>query len=336
MKTEQILEAMGGISDEYITEAHENIRIKKSRLRPFAIAAAAVLCIAAPLPAGVAAGSDDAYNVLYAIMPSAAQTFKPVQRSCTDNGIRMEVISADISGSEARVLLSLQDIEADRIDGTIDLFDSYRINIPFDNVGHCSFSEYDADTKTAYFVVNIERMDGKDIPNRKITFSVGQLFAHKQHIESYIDGIDLSTVSEAAETFKPEWINGCSDRITPEIAESMDFIVPSDTPLCYAADGMGITGIGFADGKLHIQLFNETKHTTDNHGYLSIVRSDGTKITAEGYASFKNGDSNFNSYEEYIYNVSPEELSDSRLYGEFVTAPPCIEGNWQVTFRLEK
>ena len=89
MNSEQLIDAIGNISDKYIDEAHRTVKIKKHSFKPFAIAAAAMICIAAPLPLGVAAGSENAYNALYMIAPSVAQTFKPVQRSCTDQGIRI-------------------------------------------------------------------------------------------------------------------------------------------------------------------------------------------------------------------------------------------------------
>ena len=336
MKTDTMLDAIGMIDDRFIEEAHRSVHLKKSRYRSIAVAAAAVICIALPLPAATAAGSETAYAALYSVFPTAAQTFKPVQMSCIDNGIKMEVISADINGSEASVCLSMQDLESDRLDKTIDLFDCYNLNIPFDSSSHCSFTKYDPDTKTAYFMVHTERMDGKDIPERKVTFSVSKFLAHKQHIEGYIYDIDLNSVSEIPETFRPEWINGCADGITPEIAENMDYLIPSETPLCYAADGMGITGIGFVDGQLHLQIFNETKHMTDNHGFISIIVGSSKKITPEGVAYFQHGDNNSDSYEEYVFDITPEELADARLYGEFVIAPPCIEGKWQITFRLDK
>ena len=218
MKNDTLFEAVGNIDDRFIEEAHREIHIKKNRFKPFVIAAAAVFCVAVPLPVAEAAGSEKAYQILSSVFPAAAQKFKPVQMSCIDNGIKMEVISADISGSMASVCLSMHDLEDDRLDETIDLFDSYCINIPFDYYGTCSFREYDADTKTAYFMVEIGRMDGKDITDSKITFSVGKLLTHKQHSERYIDEIALSTVTDAAETFKPERINGWGGTINEEIA----------------------------------------------------------------------------------------------------------------------
>ncbi|MBQ1518636.1 MAG: hypothetical protein IIZ53_02160 [Ruminococcus sp.] len=329
MNTDQLLDAIGDISDKYINEAHQTRIIKKHRFKPFAIAAAAVLCIAAPLPLGVAAGSENAYNTLYMFAPSVAQTFKPVEESCVDQGIRMEVISAEINGSEASIFLSMQDLEEDRLDETVDLYDSYDIHLPYDQYGHCSFNKYDPETKTAYFVVHIARMDGKDIRSGKMTFSVGCFLSHKKKTERFLDEIDLSNIPEATDTFFPENTNVWAE-MDGEEAKNTKCIKPSDTPIFYAADGAAVTGYGLVDGKLHIQMNYENRHETDNHGFISLIGGSGQTDHGE-VVFFGNYD-----YNEYIFDVSPDDLADSRLYGEFVSSPPYMKGNWEVTFRLDK
>ena len=49
--------------------------------------------------------------------------------SCEDNGIKFEVISAYVEGNEAKIFISVQDIDGDRIDETTDLFDNFSIPI---------------------------------------------------------------------------------------------------------------------------------------------------------------------------------------------------------------
>ena len=327
MNSEQLIDAIGNISDKYIDEAHRTVKIKKHSFKPFAIAAAAMICIAAPLPLGVAAGSENAYNALYMIAPSVAQTFKPIEESCVDQGIRMEVISAEIKGSEASVFLSMQDLEEDRLDETVDLYDSYDIHLPYDQYGHCSFNKYDPETKTAYFVVHTARMDGKDISGGKMTFSVGCILSHKKKTEGFIDEIDLSNIPEATDTFFPENMNGWAE-MDGEEAKNTKCIRPSDPPLFYPSEGVAITGYGLVDGKLHVQMISENRHRTDNHGFISLIGGSGQ--TDHGKGVF------FGDYTECIFDVSPDDLADSRLYGEFVSSPPYMEGNWEVTFPLDK
>lgn len=46
----------------------------------------------------------------------------------------------------------MQDLTGDRIDETMDLFDSYQINRPFDSSGACRLAGYDAQQKAAAFL----------------------------------------------------------------------------------------------------------------------------------------------------------------------------------------
>lgn len=96
-----------------------------------------------------------------------------------DNGIRMEVESAGLEGDTARIYVSLQDLEGDRIDETTDLFDSYAIRRSFDSVGTCSRVAYDEENRKATFLIEITAMGGSDIKGSKITFSVREFISGK-------------------------------------------------------------------------------------------------------------------------------------------------------------
>ena len=82
-----------------------------------------------------------------------------MQRSCEDNGIRMEVTAAYIHENTAEIYLSLEDLTGTSFDETVDLFDSYRLHTPFDCTGHCQLASYDPDTHTATFLVTLEQWD---------------------------------------------------------------------------------------------------------------------------------------------------------------------------------
>lgn len=96
-------------------------------------------------------GFSPAYEFLYTLSPSAAQKLKPVSMISEDNGIKIEVISAYVESGEAKILISVQDLEEDRIDETTDLFDSFSINTSFDCSSSCENIKYDAETETAVF-----------------------------------------------------------------------------------------------------------------------------------------------------------------------------------------
>ena len=73
--------------------------LEKTRRSPFplqrllGIAAAAAVLLATP---ALAAQTETGYQLLYALSPASAQFFQPVQRSCTDNGVTLEVASVHV------------------------------------------------------------------------------------------------------------------------------------------------------------------------------------------------------------------------------------------------
>ena len=60
--------------------------------------------------------------VLEQISPELARMLTPVELSCTDNGIRMQVEAVAQSKEEILAYLTVQDLEGDRVDETTDLY----------------------------------------------------------------------------------------------------------------------------------------------------------------------------------------------------------------------
>ena len=108
------------------------LRQKKRRggavRRPALAMAALCLCLVLAVPV-LAATLEPVYELVYLVSPAAAQFFTPVQKSDTANGIKMEVVSADIRDNVAKVYITLQDLASDRIDGTTDLYEIGRAHV---------------------------------------------------------------------------------------------------------------------------------------------------------------------------------------------------------------
>lgn len=335
MKTDTMLDAIGMIDENLIDDAKKQRIIKKHKfIKPIVAVATIAVCITAPLSA-TAFGSDKAYSLLYHLSPSTAQALKPVQKSCIDNGIKMEVISADIDGSKASIYISLQDMEQNRIDKTVDLFDSYSINCPYDNISHCSFSEYDEETNTAYFLVAIERMDGKAIKNNKITFSVKEMIFGKETFSEILSDIDMNDISKNPDTMNNINCRGMSYKYEEPDYTAFEYLVPEDTLSVSPVEGVKITGIGYIDDELHIQTHYDDISRTDNHGFLSLIDKNGNAVELDEDLSISFWDENYKgSYDERIIKLPYEEISDYQLYGEFITSKGYTDGNWQITFSL--
>lgn len=338
MKSDTFLNAVGMADDRYLDIAVSPKRAVHRKWRRVIISAsAAAALVICPLPALTAMGVDTAYNALYFLAPSAAQTFKPVRKSCTDNGIEMTVISAEHSGSKVSVCLAMRDIAGSFPEGEWDLFDSYTIRVPHDMTGHCSFSEYDADTHTAYFIVHLETMDGSAMSGGKVTFSVSELLIGKNKTEEAIQEVNMNSIPYEPKTDPAiaQKVCGASYYALEPHPEDYRFLTRSEQPLYTPMPGISIVGLGYVDGALHILTEYEDILHTDNHGYIQLLDDTGNAVAEEQSITFHYWDeTRKNNCTEQIIPVSYDVLPDCSLYGTFSSAEKYVSGNWEVTFPL--
>ena len=340
MTRRNISDAISNISNRHIEEAADFQIGKKGVRKHFimrrAVAAAAtiMLVFTMSVPALAAADYEPAYNLLYKVSPTIAQKLKPVRMSCEDNGIKFEVISAYVEGSEAKIFISAQDIDGDKIDETTDLFDSYSINTPFDCSSSCENISYDTKTKTATFLISISQWNEQDIIGEKITFRAREMLSNKQEYDMVLSDLDMNNISTAPETVTPTHIFGGSGTNYSEVENNFRALKATGI-LISPVEGVDITAMGYVDGDLHIQVRYENVLKTDNHGYIYFQNNEGEKITCNANVEFSTDSEYQERYVEYIYDLSDIELAEYDAYGYFVTSDTLITGNWSVTFPLE-
>jgi len=247
----------------------------------------------------------------------------------------MKVISAAVYENEAAIYISLQDLtDQNRIDETTDLFDSYHINRGFDSSASCNRVSFDEETGIATFLINISQWNDQEIGGDKITFYFTEFLSNKSKFEGELTELDLNSVAEANETQKPEsFRGGGGKKLDYESRFDLKCLVPVDGGILSPVDGVTVTNVGFVDGKLHIQLYFEDILSYDNHGYIRMYDKDGNQ--AESYHFSFWDDKKVGSYEEIIYDISPEDIKNYTAFGYFVTCKSLTEGYWQVTFPLE-
>ncbi len=336
MNAENILNALNDIPDRRVRDAEAPVRPRRA-VRPLAaIAAVLVLCLVLTVPA--AAYTDTGYAILYDFSPTVAQALKPVNESCEANGVRMTVDSAVIENGVGLVKLSLQDLEGGRLDGTTDLFDSYSLRYPhsfFDCSGGCEALGYDDETHTVSFLIQLAHLDGKMLRPGKVTLEVRELLSHKQETDGPLD-LDLRQAEtdpnlQTGPRFRGA--GGGEEGSFPEDYEDRAYLVPGD-PLYTVGDGAAVTAMGWIDGRLHIQLHYEDIITRDDHGYLYLTDASGGQKGYTYSVSFWDEEET-GSYEDYVFDLSPDEASRYALNGHFWLGADRVEGPWEVTFRLE-
>ncbi len=336
MNAKKFSDAMGELDSKYIEEA---LNYKKKVKKPLwikwgAVAASLLLVFTTSVPALAAADFEPAYHLLYKVSPAIAQKLKPVSMSCEDNGIRFEVISAYVEGSDAKIFISVQDLDGDRIDETTDLFDSFSINTPFDCSSSCENISYDTETKTATFLISISQWNEKDIIGEKITFCVREMLSNKQEYDAVLTDLDMDKTSAASETITPTHIFGGGGTNYREIEENFQALKTTGV-LCSPVAGVEITAMGYVDGKLHIQIKYENVSETDNHGDIYFKNDRSEEIHCIANVAFSTDGEYQERYVEYVYDLSDVDLAQYEAYGYFVTSDTHIEGNWSVTFPLE-
>lgn len=105
----------------------------------------------------------------------------------------------------------------------------------------------------------------------------------------------------------------------------------------FLVDGISLTGIGYIDGKLHIQTAVREPSDNDNHGFFYLKDGNGNRVEHIYSFSFSNQYEQPGriDYGNYVFDIPQDEIGGYSLYGNFVTAGLKVEGNWRVTFPVE-
>ena len=334
-----------GIEDKYLSEAMDYAKIhkvKKQRWIPVLGRMAASFAIIiglsiSSLSIAVAAGNMAAYDVLYAIYPDIAVKLMPVNASCEDGGIRMGVEGVSIQDSCAYVYISKHDLEGKYIDERIDLFDSYSIHTNADQIGGCALVDFDEVNRKATFLITVQNMDGAPIEGSAMTFSVSQFLTGKSEIQEELTQISPDAISEVTETQREESLNIRGGSYTDESAvEGMkqEYLCVDESKLFVITPGVTVTNYGFINDKFHVQVYYEDILQFDNHGYVYLSDAYGKEVLPGSSTAFWDEERR-GSYEEYIFDISADELSEYEIYGHFFTCKNLVKGDWEVNFTIE-
>lgn len=308
--------------------------------RGIAWAAGFLLVINVSLP--VLAGTfPTIYELMYLVSPAVAQFYQPVQLSDEYDGIRMEVVAAYIHEETAEIYITLQDLEKDRLDETTDLYDSYSIHMPYSAIGNCRKVGYDPESGILTYLITVTQENGRKIEGEKLTFSVGGYLGQKQEYEKIEIPIDLTQVTEEAYQYVDTPARGGTMTSHSELAaimsETYPVLVPQPADPDFPIEGVKLTGIGYVEGKLHIQYAVENALNNDNHGSFFLQNEAGEMLQEAGSISFyeESGKKRID-YRDSVFLIPQEELQNYRLYGDFVISEGFHEGNWQVTFPIKE
>ena len=336
---------LADLDDRYLDEVHQMKGKGKVLQGPFGLVVKCAACFAlavivgfSSLSAAAAAGSLKAYELLYALDPVLAEKMSPVMESAVDQGIEMKVAGIYVHGKEADIYVTMQDLEGSRIDATTDLFDSYSIHTNCDQWGGCSLVDFDVETHTATFLIQVGQDDEK-IGGKKMIFSVSQFLAGKRVGWVDLPEIELSELltkeadhrpaQEVLQILQSQSVLGYGGE-----TELKQLLVPNKEQIIIPAECEAkITAYGMVEGKLHVQVYYEDVHNRDDHGYIQLVDAQGVEHDCETKADFWDKD-HIGRYEEYEFDMSPDELAGCRVIGYFSTGAQIYKGDWKISFPI--
>ena len=334
MNAERILDALTDVQDDLVSDAAAPVRRRRPVRWLGTLAAALVLCLA--LAATAAAYTDTGYAILYALSPAVAQSLRPVNESCEANGVRMTVDSAVIEDNAAYIRIALTDLEGDLFDSSIDLCDSYDVKKGFNASvvgGSCVLESYDEHARTAVFLTQLAPLDGTVIRPGKVTFRLSEFSGHTTLQDAPVQNVDLSAVGEAARTVSMEASFFNTDE--EQLADSTINCLPPGETITEICPGADVTGLGWIDGKLHVQI--RTGPYTSGIVYLTDAPEDGMDEgdIFDWARSPHYVDDHRMICEDFIFDVSPDEAAALTLCGWFMTQSDPVQGPWEVTFALK-
>ena len=235
--------------------------IRKGVLIP--VIALLLLCLAMAV---AGATSETVNGWLYQQWPRLATLLMPVNMSCEDQGIRMEVISAVAEGNEVLINYSMQDLEGNRIDeNSSAYFDMIYAGTNNYNGGGYD-SVYDPEEKKLYASTCLNTETAIDPQDRNVILYTDLL---ENARKTTVDLLPLLKQygNQAEAVPVPENAVACTGYQDGEfwsvwgdidstwtIPDSLRVLDQSRSPEIRLSDHVFLSGIGMVDGLMHIQL----------------------------------------------------------------------------------
>ena len=312
--------------------------------------------LAQPEETAAPAEDPDYISMLENRYPDLVWQLVPMNLSCVDNGIRLDVLSAAITDQKALFIYSVRDLEGDRIDNQVNVFiqsalgglscESHWI-LDINEEAHqkviALYCEYES-------IADVTDNSGFKLYLSNITKSANRSLS--------LNGLLSKFGEEAAYTDVPELIPFVME-IEPGVnqfgtdyyrslgLQVLDYTHPLDVEL---HPNILLGGIGMRDGVLHIQLHYQ------NNTFRDISKDDAVKqvivssVSCPGHPeiappSFMSGDGGTliwdtdgdgeTDFEEFLLVCDPGTVNQSGLTLEFTEITEAIIGDWEITVPLQ-
>ena len=351
-----------------IREEQPSVRVFRRALVPV-LALVLVLFIAT----AVAGMTNEAFNTsLYETFPELATLLMPVNKTCEDQGIRMELLSAVAEGPEFLFTFSLEDLEGDRLDGNTDAWiqTEFKTSEDFSNTGESSPGFYDEETRRVLFINETKFDSDLVLDDGDLKATLDEIWPHRYSaidllplLEEYGSLAEAMPAPENAIAYagyKDGLFMICLGEYIEDpwiIPDTLRVLSPGRMPEIPLADGISLSGIGMVDGRLHVQMhytdlsereiLNGGETVTYYPWDIWITLRDLTDEDAVGPAKqYRKKDlldggitqlyweENGEYWEEDIFTVETALTNGQFFAAEITETLEPIFGHWEVTFPL--
>ena len=279
---------------------------------------------------------------------NVGQYAKIIDKSVTDQGIRMDVVTALNDSDSTYLFIDLTDETGSRLSD--DLFlDEWSLFANTDAwEGTYSIEKHDGSGKTATLVINGFGVN----PGKKTSFSVNSFFTDKVEMDFTDDTINLEQIHLENKGQFVEYDSSVSggglgisqeaSSVNLELDDIHSVLENGDLQVAIPGYDKGfISNIGYKDGFLHIQL-NPDNERGNETIYLSLVNKDTEEemqpYYSINYGEFKMKDSVYSAgdYEEFVFKIDRGELEDYALHVFGFYYSNVVTGSWEVSFEIPK
>ncbi|SHI15948.1 MULTISPECIES: hypothetical protein [Sporanaerobacter] len=304
----------------------------------------------------LAATNSSFQELLSQLNPIDRHYVQPIELSCIDNGIKMEVVAVGAYGNRLKAYITMQDIEGKRLNETSEFY----INAKADGGvlgGGAENAYYDKDS--GLWTVLYKTVPSSALAKSgKVTFSMEEIQSNPQIYNGQEYDINLTQVNKNPKIVQVSRNGdiGVSATVSQNGNVAMSLLKPNEIIKTFPKiDYCKITNMGIIDGKLHLQVWRDSTvkpfsniYLIDKKGQLiqeidraffavdknnkidrilSIADENGKIVKNEGIPEHY-------EYTEYIYDIDINNIEDYTLTGEF-TKFDEIDGNWQVTAEFD-
>ena len=268
--------------------------------------------------------------------PGLSEELIPVNLSCEKQGFLVEVISALIKGKNSWIVYSVQDLTEDRLSGQDieQYFPNAETDLVQDAHEHGNMlMGYIGSPRKTLMVQYAEYYEPIRPENKPVSFKVKDIIMLGQ-IRTDLTSLIKEYGKTAEGIESPKLL--CSDSIDLK-RKVLDFHNPLNIPI---DEDVVLTGIGWIDNELHIQLQyknNITKGTFPAiHCSISNYFPEGETdkydiFTSESWDTNNDGVAD---WEEFILHVQPEEMERAGTQLTIHKVLDLAEDNWEFQIPL--